>query len=523
MAKNNSEIMLTPTDKFEPEVVLVSWDQIGSVVKSANKQLYSYLDQILTRPTPAGKKTWHLIKVRYPYGSLIAKKGIFLKPNVSDHSIKVAVEAIDWSNDPIGLILSNSAEIFRNHEGEISLEQKVPFNIPEKEVYNRVNIVLRHVLQEGDLFGAFEVATTIASSALQKKIDNDRDFDISAGARSVHLVLPLGNIKFYDTLPNYIDPAVDASWYAKYPHLFSWDIVRTIAQYTRWFTEVLFIPNECFNGFSDNSKALREFLQSFAWDQSYYLRHHPIAFERLHAPFNTIDQETKGKSSIISLFEPMWMLLLLRLEDAAAGRYPLFWAASLDSATNAIDNRIGPFNEVLKILIEKDPHKDRDKKVIRDDFKPATTQYQPYILFPDYLGVSKGRPRGLLSLSMPSCGNPLRHRRLKTIQNEWEGLLSAFEDFFCVLKRDKQMWKQVLPNLLDWNIDVRRKRNPGGKSDNNWKPSAKEKDVESLPIQDMMKALNTPQSSRTFYAGHPFFQAVITLEHPTKATFRDHV
>src|SRR4051812_13381109 len=104
-----------------PFVEAVLWetvrDRVGVALNDNRLHgLFGILEELLGERRNNHKKKKgrsgdrRLVKVRYPYGSPIAKRGTILRPETDTPELKTLVEA-DWEHGAIGLVLRNWAEI----------------------------------------------------------------------------------------------------------------------------------------------------------------------------------------------------------------------------------------------------------------------------------------------------------------------------------------------------------------------------------------------------------------------------
>lgn len=144
----------------------VVWSDVKSLVSKVNPEFAGLINEL-----NPDKKHW-LLKVRYPYGSLIMKRSILMLPNsngmivpITDKSIPKEIQngiGYNLNSNPVSLVLKNSFEIFLPLE-----DRTIPFS---------------GVIEPGTAFGAWR--------ALNPKEAEQPAFiwDMTAGARSVFML-----------------------------------------------------------------------------------------------------------------------------------------------------------------------------------------------------------------------------------------------------------------------------------------------------------------------------------------------
>jgi hypothetical protein len=267
--------------------------------------------------------------------------------------------------------------------------------------------------------------------------------------------------------------------------MFSWEILTGFYKTapSEWFTDVLFLPTR----FLKANTAFREFVLTYAWNQSRFLRQSAFTKERMVEELAAI----KGAPAI--LHENFLLTAkLFYLEEAASGRVPLYSFASQDGPA-------GPFKVLSGLAQNK----------LAPSHGTITTQV-PLIVGPSFLPewTASG---GLMSLSMPHVSSaasmpPEKFRtwtkafeRMSTSlrqTNVWRAYSSLQQEFFAALHKF-QIDGYVQPP------SVKRKTQSGTRV------SEPKDSVDRLPL--------LPTGFKLPRRRCPFFKAVLLVREPASS------
>ncbi len=513
----------------------------SKLVDAGNAELCKLLDPMLK----AGGRSVNvpLVTVYYPYGSLIVEGGTWCQPQPSGDMEKKAIRRIwpvgqndkqskapaaDRPSIPLGVVLSNSAEVFTSCGTEDALETEIAETVarhkdtkrlPRKMYYGSYRVISQRFLRRGDFFGAFEVGDFLAAHHVKGFDRSYSKFSISSGARCVHLIWPLGDMAIQKGLPSFLNLPYKYAL-RTIPELFSWHIFRVMASRLEidWSTEVFYVPQEWYCGDNSHSRVLREYLSSYAWAQSSGQRRHESdavgIWDTLHS--------LKGLSLEAELFTPRCIALLASLREIATGRRHAFFPVAPASVAESPNPDAGPFTTILTRLVEACAGRASDTSGnTLCFFEPSFRSYEkPIILYPGFpaaVPTSKVIPNGLLSYSMP-CFGPAA----EPTPGEWHKISGALNTLF-----ENADWREKLE--LDGfasfqpyafrSIRDTKMRTLGLRS------------VSALKLTQFDQSLKSLERSRTretqgtldervedttekadFYDGHPFFQCVIVME-----------
>jgi hypothetical protein len=203
----------------------IGWQNISSVVREVNVELWEALDPVMTQ-LKKQKRLPDFIVAEYPYGTLLVDEGQFQLPCDDSASTcsplceEIAAE-LDYSYIPLGLILDKSIEAFAMREGGYSAA--------------KMRLVPLHVLSKGELFGVFETLDRMTSIRNSKP-----NWSVSAGARSVILLAPLNNQGILNKIKAHFSCNVPREADRR-----DWEVIQSVMQKfpeINWRVQVLLFP-----------------------------------------------------------------------------------------------------------------------------------------------------------------------------------------------------------------------------------------------------------------------------------------
>jgi hypothetical protein len=340
-------------------------------VRQHNPRLADALAAI-TIPTPKGKKRlpehagWRCFVATYPYGATIVKRGQFQTPCAVADCADCAALARDceYSPIPLGLLLSNSIEVhLEPKEAEKSAgarEEADRYTVPQR------------MLSVGETFGVFETLQAILGEA-----ESRAPWSVSAGARSVWVLAPLGDQRMPQELGEIVNEDIDWTWSQMH-----WSLIAQAMRRSDWNVEIAFLPRQIVELLTKDdvsTKLLFEFLLETGWQQSAALRRMATIESGLRQTF--LDQSAKRPScdfEELYLFATICHLLAIGRGDA-----PAFEPAG------AAKTEYGPFTG-----FEKQLH------AALKGIRRKKEAHYPVVLQPVHLNA-KG-DRGLYSFRCPS-------------------------------------------------------------------------------------------------------------------------
>jgi hypothetical protein len=330
------------------------WEDIESRVEHLDGTLHRCLADVYAIFKAEGLAPPGFYLCTAQYGELIIEEGKLTAP--SD-----ALTPSDFLNTepgiPLSLLLNGSAEVFIEQE---SSQQELPYPVPLR------------LIDRGDLFGAFEAADRFR----HRDRPSDAHWSVSAGARTVHLILNTVDTKWraqaalslqHNTweLP---DPHKEDAW----PSLRAiagtdnWDFLEmgASAECGTWTVEVLVVPHrwylESAVSNSDAVTRLKLLISQAAWDQSDFLRTFPVLESQLH-------QLLHNKRIRLSRAHREFLGPHLRqMAHIMCGQAVGFEVANFSNCKH------GPFDYCLRALSEINT-------------KSGKTDYDPVILQPAYI------------------------------------------------------------------------------------------------------------------------------------------
>lgn len=233
----------------QPTIKEVKWKDVKEAVAKVNPKFAAVINNMSL------SNDFSLYLVRYPFGSLIVKSGVFYVPNekgqivpISDPSISDKFrKALNYNNGiPMGVILKKSAELFMQTK-----EHTIPFGM----------------MKEGKIFALWRILNP-SMSYLAPQIWN-----ISSGARDIFFLPKITDTASYKKLAKARN--------IKYPMprnlLEQAAILTHLANHkefsSEWNTEMLFFPNIWLK-YQDDDNWIRfhHFLLQEAWENSEHWR-----------------------------------------------------------------------------------------------------------------------------------------------------------------------------------------------------------------------------------------------------------
>lgn len=222
------------------DIQKVTWADVKNYVYRLNKKLAKICDQI----SPSSKHT--LFRIKYPYGTKIVDTGTF---NIPSNGKIIPLTEIDkeirdklnYCQIPLSLILHNSNEVFVE-----SSDRVIPLNF----------------FKEGDLFGIFETAGSLAGTHLNSI------WSVTAGARSVFMIPKISDKNGHGRIKKEFGIFTEAPT----NFFYQWETFKEIANKSdvQWYNEILVFTKSWFDIEPKNNDWLKfhQYIFRTNWKQS---------------------------------------------------------------------------------------------------------------------------------------------------------------------------------------------------------------------------------------------------------------
>jgi hypothetical protein len=290
----------------------VTWDQVRDRVHKLNPELATIIDEL----SPG--KNYPLYIAKYPYGSMIVKKGCFQLPN-NLGSIIPLTESLDnvlkknlaynVGSNPVSIVLENSVEIF------LSLHNRA---IPAFGLFPQGAIMSTWIVSSD--FNSLQPAFL---------------WDVTAGARSIFMLPKISKKKLHQRLKLELGIKEDIPQCMMDHHQIFKEISANQNYCNLWTTEILFFSESWFKYLDDNAWIkFKNYLLSTAWRGSEFFRNQFI----WNLIFSLIQQERSLKP------DPYIDNTTKHLLTMAVGAAPGF--------SPAIDNSAAPIKEIQQAYTE---------------------------------------------------------------------------------------------------------------------------------------------------------------------------
>lgn len=239
------------------KIKVISWDEAKKMLPEShpNKAFCELVSQVCESLKSDNKD--YVYHIELEFGDKIIEKGsrfdfkangFSIKPNVkySPNNIQDFNDDLIYTNDPLGMVLSNYIEVYLENIHHIS-KYRVPLNI----------------IKEGELFGLFgtlDIFTKIG----QTKV-NQRDWFAGAGNISSLLVAsPLHISKENEALDDSIKP-----FFCKEIVPEKWEKFINFYRDEKWLVDIVYFPHHIIDLIQNKSS---DILYFEGWKQSYHLR-----------------------------------------------------------------------------------------------------------------------------------------------------------------------------------------------------------------------------------------------------------
>jgi len=299
----------------------------------------------------------------YEYADLLVKDGKFVSPcgtYPSCAECRELIQRTSYSTIPLALIRNNAVEVFAGETRATKHGKTVPLRI----------------LEPGELFGVFETIDYLLGTT-----QLPAQYSLSAGARSVWVIAPLGDCRLPRALGEVAGTDVD--WDKSDSH---WSLVKkSTVKASQWkvsavvFTEAFVSLLKQKDG-SDST--FRQMILETGWKQSSSLRHSAAKNAQLRAWF----LDGPAKTIPMPFGELYQFATICHLLSIAEGDFPAFQPVGISK------QELGPFEPFERFL-------DAASATIRSRVTNSP-RYYPVIMQPGHL--SKHHPSGYYSFRCPT-------------------------------------------------------------------------------------------------------------------------
>lgn len=294
-----------------PSIRSLSSAELISQIRPHNARLADALAAV-TIPPPKGKKRpaetvgWRSFVATYSYGSTIVERGQFCTPCGNAECADCAALASDceYSRIPLGILLSNSIEVHlepdKPEKGAGASEEAELYTVPQR------------MLSVGEPFGVFETLQVILGEPEARA-----PWSVSAGARSVWVLAPLGDQRMPQVLGEIVNEEIEWNWFHMH-----WSLIAQAMRRSDWGVQIAFLPRQIVDLLTSDdasTKLLFEFLLETGWQQSAALRRMATIESGLRQKF--LDHPAKSVScdfDELYLFATICHLLAIGRGDAPA-------------------------------------------------------------------------------------------------------------------------------------------------------------------------------------------------------------
>lgn len=285
--------------------VVLAWEQARAQLIPLAPKLVEIIDQI------SPNKRFDFVKVSYPYGSQVMRRGCFDLSRIHNPIIRQKLKYSDSAN-PMMIVLRHCFELFAPQNDRI-----IPY----------------YIVKPGQLFGIWQI--------LNKTTPGRHSYfpyaiwDMTAGARSVFMLPKISEKSAHKKLQSDFQISVDKPVHFK-DH---WQVFRALSQSAQfedtWSAEALFFSSDWFENLDDPAfKYLKLYLYECIWQQSELWRSQTfwdLTFSRIHAKRNMTSS-------------PYHMDVARHIFAIAAGVLPGFKPVT--------DDQMGPFATIKSIYEE---------------------------------------------------------------------------------------------------------------------------------------------------------------------------
>ncbi len=341
-------------EKLKGSSEKVTWKQVREQVQIVNPEFAAIIDEM-----SPGDDHW-MVRAKYPYGSQVLDKSLFLLPNVNGDIVPITDESIDkeiraglsynLESNPVSLVLKNSFEIYYP-----LADRTLPFT---------------GVIPQGTVFGAWRILhpqTTEHPAFL---------WDMSSGARSVFMLPKISEAIKHKKMEKLLGININIPK-ALMQH---WDVFKKIANSNKvkpWNAEIIYFSEPWFKHLNDPAWA--KFYNYF--EPSQFWRNKPF----WDMVFSLIIEEYEAKPNAHIMDTVKYLLYM------GVGSLPGFSAVK--------DTIAGPFD------------------IIQDVYSNiyGLRNYPPIILQPKYFGLRNSESQPVYySSQVPSTVEFKPSTRLRT-------------------------------------------------------------------------------------------------------------
>ncbi len=226
---------------MKKNVLVKSWNEIASEIPidDSNREIFAFFNKISSSLKKS--KQDYVYKIRFEFGDKIIQKGKFdtenfiLDSNEYNITIGQFKRDLNYSDDPLGIVLTNYIEVFTENISSGS-----------KQEFNNYTIPLK-IIKSGDLFGLFgtlDYATGVDENR------TSRDWHVVAGNISFGIAFPFHNDKENQLLGEDIQKYFSNNSQTTHPIFQSEKRLQPgehklkfIKEYVKdWYVDIIYIP-----------------------------------------------------------------------------------------------------------------------------------------------------------------------------------------------------------------------------------------------------------------------------------------
>jgi hypothetical protein len=301
--------------------------------------------------------------VEYSYADLLVKEGKFISPcgaYTSCSECRELIQQSSYSHIPLAVIRNSPVEVFDGDTKPSKQGRTVPLRI----------------LDPGEMFGVWETLDYLIGAKYPAP-----HYSLSAGARSVWILAPLGDVR----LPRLLNEVAgsDVDWERNESH---WSLIQSATKKASQWKLSIIVFAEAFirllKDKRDSESTFRRIVLEAGWKQSSALRHTAVKNAQLRAWF----LGGPAKSIPLPFGELYQFATICHLLSIAEGDYPAYQSIGISK------QELGPFETFERLL---------DEALAALKVKaPSAPRYYPVIMQPGHL--TKQHSTGYYSFRCPS-------------------------------------------------------------------------------------------------------------------------
>jgi hypothetical protein len=267
---------------FEKGLTRASWGEVRNLyaLPSHTLQLIDSVPESKNRPVYA---------VSYRFGEQLATEQGFKLPEAAmDRASEFLHEfqdATSYSKLPLTLVALNSVEVYRENYG-----------VQEEVGGDLLTTIPQAVLGSGEFFALYEVADYIFANIA----GSGNPWNVSAGARTIRLLLPLNDGQVGEDVARYIERVhtSEPTFFRDEPKRWksdNWHLIKTVVDYVNqdWHVVILVFPMSWIEGKDTKTSDFRKNLVHRAWRSLTHSRDEFLISDRIRRETRLQDKLVK--------------------------------------------------------------------------------------------------------------------------------------------------------------------------------------------------------------------------------------